>query len=538
MPSNGIPAPGASGPSDAVDRLLRNTIANFIGRFWAIGVSLLLVPYTVSRIGLDRFGLWSLIAVLTGYVGLLDFGLSTAYVKKLSEHRARGDDQRLNEAASTGLAVHLAVGLVAAVASLAAAGLIARLLQVPPAFEAEGRMVLGWGLALFALGNAAVLFPSLVVALQRMDLSNRIAIAATIPQLAGTVLVLELGWGLRGLLLVQAVVTILVVGANAAAARRLLPALRISPRYLSRRAYRELIGFGMKLQAVKIADVLTFQTDRILLARFANMNMVGLYQIGSTVAMRARQQPLVLVSAVLPFASELSATGEEGRLRGLYERGSHYLAATGLPLMVAVALFARPFVRAWMGEGFQMSATILQILAAGHLASMMHGLATQIGAALDRPDLHTRSATLTAVATVALSLALVKPFGAIGVAVAASVSLIVGPVYYFRIFHGVLGVPVAAFFRRVYGAPALASALAVPAGAAGMALAGWAPLEGARLQGFAQLAAGGLAFTAVYGLVLWRTGYVSAPDRDLVLHMIRMSRQAPAMISGLRGRRG
>jgi hypothetical protein len=40
----------------------------------------------------------------------------------------------------------------------------------------------------------------------------------------------------------------------------------------------------------------------------------------------------------------------------------------------------------------------------------------------------------------------------------------------------------------------------------------------------------------VYALVLLRSGHVSAADRALARQVLRMSRQAPASISGISGR--
>jgi len=533
MPSDGMPAPGASGAAaGAGDRLLRNTLANVVGRFWAIGLTLVLTPYIVSRVGLERFGLWSLISVLTGYVALLDFGLGTAFIKRLAEYRARGDGKRINETVATGFAAHLAIGVVTGVAALLFAGAITRLLDVPPPLVAEARVVLGWGLVLFTVGNASSVFPSLVVACQRMDLTNRIAIVITVPQAIATVLVLEAGWGLRGLLLVQALVTLAGVGANVVVAHQLVPGLGLSPRWVRWRAYRDLMSFGMKLQAVKISDILTFQTDRLILARFWGMAPVGFYQLGSMVAVKVRQMPLLLTSAVLPLASELSTLGERERLVSLYERGTRYLVAVGLPLSAAAAVLARPLFRAWMGAGYEASATILQILAAGYFANMMHGQAVLIGAALDRPGLHTRSAALTAVVNVILSVALGLTFGYVGIAVATTIALVLGPLYYLPLFHRLLGTPLGPFFRRLFIAPVIATAAASAAAALAARAAGALPIGAVRLAGIAETVAGSIVFAALYVIILWRLGYVTVADRELAARAIRFGLNAPADLAG------
>ena len=73
-----------SAPSHRLSqKIIRNTLFNLIRRFWAMFVALLLTPYIVSKLGTQRFGLWPLISVITGYFGLLDLGIGLSFIKKV-----------------------------------------------------------------------------------------------------------------------------------------------------------------------------------------------------------------------------------------------------------------------------------------------------------------------------------------------------------------------------------------------------------------------------------------------------------------------
>ena len=60
-------------------KVIRNTIFNTIGRFWQILIGLVLIPYIVSHIGVERYGIWAIVGVLTGYFGLLDLGAKDSF---------------------------------------------------------------------------------------------------------------------------------------------------------------------------------------------------------------------------------------------------------------------------------------------------------------------------------------------------------------------------------------------------------------------------------------------------------------------------
>ena len=62
-------------------KIIRNTTFNIIGRFWRILVALVLTPYIIRYIGIERYGIWALIGVVTSYFGLIDFGIGTSFIR-------------------------------------------------------------------------------------------------------------------------------------------------------------------------------------------------------------------------------------------------------------------------------------------------------------------------------------------------------------------------------------------------------------------------------------------------------------------------
>jgi O-antigen/teichoic acid export membrane protein len=61
------------------DKIIRNTLYSIIGRIWTIIIGLLLIPYIVNIVGIERFGIWSLLSVLVGYFALLDIGVGVSF---------------------------------------------------------------------------------------------------------------------------------------------------------------------------------------------------------------------------------------------------------------------------------------------------------------------------------------------------------------------------------------------------------------------------------------------------------------------------
>src|SRR3989338_2321533 len=87
-------------------KIVRNTIFNIIGRFWGILVILFLTPYIIRQIGIERYGIWAIVGVVTGYFGMLDFGIGTSFVKYIAEFYTKRDYEKINQVINIGFSFY------------------------------------------------------------------------------------------------------------------------------------------------------------------------------------------------------------------------------------------------------------------------------------------------------------------------------------------------------------------------------------------------------------------------------------------------
>ena len=88
-------------------RWVINIASNYLRFLVGMVVVFFMTPYIVSRIGVDLFGLWSLIFAVIGIFGLLDLGFATAAVKYVAELSAKKDHAGRNQVRNAGqLTVH------------------------------------------------------------------------------------------------------------------------------------------------------------------------------------------------------------------------------------------------------------------------------------------------------------------------------------------------------------------------------------------------------------------------------------------------
>ncbi|MBT9151597.1 MAG: hypothetical protein DDT40_01793 [candidate division WS2 bacterium] len=289
-----------------------------------------------------------------------------------------------------------------------------------------------------------------------MDITNKVGIAISIPSIIGTIFFLERGYGLPGLMVNNAIIFVIGNIINIIIAFKLLPELRFNPLLFTKEMLKRLFSFGFKLQASKIGSLIHFQTDKFLLAYFLNIGFVTYYTVAANLASRAREIPLLLISAIFPAASELQAKADKESLYNLYFRSMKYIVLIGLPVLFLVILLASPFIHLWLGEGFEMSVLTLQILMIGYFFNIMTGPGFSILSGIGKPQYGMRSSILAALLNLVLSVLLVIKIGYFGVVIGTAVSMIIAAIYFISMFHRVMNLSIWEMARKMLLKPSVA----------------------------------------------------------------------------------
>ncbi len=502
--------------------LIHNTAFNAAGRLWEAACNIALAAYVVPRLGMSAWGLWAMLSVFTGYVALLDLGLGGGFAKFVAQYAARKQHDRISSVVSVGFFFYLALGVVLVSAGWLCIDPLIALFQrigaqqVDAQFLDDIRFLLRWGLVLYAASNCISAFGAVQTGLQRMDIVNVIGFIASLLKVAATVYWVHTGHGVRGLLYASLIVFGFYAAASVLAAFLLVPGLRVSPWSATWPTLREMLSFGWKTQVSRLSNVVSFETDKLIVGLvYRQFGLIGVYRIGEELASKLRQAPALLISALMPAAADLDARDDSERLRRLYLISSKYLAAVAVPLVAFCVAASGMLIRAWMGPTvphLDVATSINRILAVGYLANVLHGAGVSIALGKGRPDLQMKAGILAMISNVALTIALVFPFGLYGVAMGTALSMCIACAWFMHAMGPLSGVGAVELVRKTVIWPLLACA---PGFAVCLAADVWSA-DGSRLLNIEAVLAGSAVFFAAYALILFRTPFLDAFDREVL----------------------
>ena len=399
-------------------RLARNTVWNVIAQTAPLGVGVLVIPTLMHRMGLERFGVLTLIWGLVGYAGLLDLGIGRALTKLMADRLGSHARPAIAPLFWTALGLMLGVGIAAGVLLLLIVPwVVETLLHITPALQDEARaafrtVALGIPVVTLAVGLRGVL-----EAHQRfraIALINGILGAFTF---LGPLLVLRF---LAGHLAVMAGTVLLA--RTLATAFFFVSCLELDPdlarpRWLKADMQR-LVGFGSWMTITNLVGPIMDNLDRFLLGALASVSVVAYYATPFDVITRTLLIPVALTGVLFPaFSAALRI--DRPRVSTLFVSAARYVFLAVAPISLLLTTFAREGLALWLGASFAAeSERIVQWLAAGVLLSALSKIPYALVQADGRPDLTALAHLVELPIYLVAAWLLIRAHGAEGAAVA------------------------------------------------------------------------------------------------------------------------
>lgn len=440
---------------DFSKRLATNTFFNFVGRFCSFLVILLLTPYILSRLSVSEFGVWVLLSVFVTTFNLLDLGLGSSFIKYISHYHAQQDYGRVNRVLCLGLLFYIAFGIALTVLGLLLEPFLFEIFRIKAQPGVYFLVLIA-----FSINNIALMLVSTLKGLQRMDQSNAVEIKMTLPNLVGTIVFLEAGFGMLGLALNAVFVSIVTTFMAFLSVKRADSRITFEW-YLDWSLMKEMFGYGARLQVSRLGGLVCFQVDKLIISRFLGVAAVSFYEVSSRLTLFMRALPLVMISALIPAMSELGVRKDRARILKAYLLASKYVVMLTVGLVAFVIIEADSLLRLWLGNGFESSVVLVQVLAIGYGVNVMGGAASQTGAGIGHPEFDMKGTVLLTILNPILSLLLVQRFGAAGAAAGTSLALIIAAIYLVVLFHrDYLRISSTTIFRDIHFRPWIAGILA------------------------------------------------------------------------------
>ena len=412
--------PVAAAALDVGGRILaRNMALNLVGQVIPLLVGVAATPYTIRRLGPDRFGILSLAWIIVGYFALFDLGIGPATTKFVADLLGRGEPERLPAVVWTALATQSGMGLGAGALLAAASPMLAHhLLKIPPGLHTDALWVFLTLAVSLPISFATGSLRGVLAASQRFELLNAIGIPSSALYYVIPVVALALGFGLPAIVLFLVASRLAGLAAHAFFCLRLYPTLGHGFIF-ARPLVRPLLGYGGWVTVSGAVNPILIYFDRFLIGVLISIAALGFYTPPCMISTKLTIIPASLGATLFPAFSTSAGRGDRLWISNALVHSLKYLLLIVGPPALVLAFFARPILTLWVGTRFAAEGTtVLQILAVGILVNSLAYVPYSLLQGVGRPDLTAKLYLLEIPLHVGLAWLLVTRLGLPGAALA------------------------------------------------------------------------------------------------------------------------
>jgi O-antigen/teichoic acid export membrane protein len=392
-----------------------------------IGVTLITVPVYFAHIGAQRYGVLSIVWILLGYFGFLDFGLSRATTNalaKLSHHPIVERSRVL----MTALLLNLFLGLFGALVLYSVGSIfVAYILKLPADLSTEVRGAFPWIACMLpvalvtAVGRGSIDAREHFLAVNLLDFAG-VVLGQVLPVLCAVFIGPELTVVIPATFVASLISATLMLSFIARTER--ITTLGT----FDKRRVKELLGYGAWVSVTNVIGPLLTSIDQILIGRMLGAAAVAYYSVPMNLVSRSQTMASALGRTLFPRFARL---GSEKAMQ-LAEKTVISLGYAFCSICGPAIIFGKGFLVLWMGSSFASHAgPIVEILMIGAWANGVAFIPFLLLQAQGRPDLTAKIHAIELLPFIGVLWFLLQRFGLPGAALAWVIRVVIDAVLIF-----------------------------------------------------------------------------------------------------------
>lgn len=331
-------------------RMAHNVASSYTALIAASVFSLATVPVALYYLGAKsgHFALWLLMSTITGYMSLIDLGMSSSVARLLIDYKDRRDGGEYGSLIKTGWLVLLVQATLILLAGISLAPVLASVLRIDLELRSEFIQLLGWQSGSLALAFGLRIFSHVLTAHQRSDIQNYGQITGLILNFGLLWLFFQAGHGVFSLAWATLLTNLynglicLVAGWRL----KLFPT-RGAWGKVSGARFRELFSYGQAMFLVALGTQMIMASQILIIQRSLGSFTATMWGLGTRMFSLVSQLIWRISDTAGPAFSEMIVRGERHKLQTRYREMVILTASLSGFCAVGFALCNSVFVTLW-----------------------------------------------------------------------------------------------------------------------------------------------------------------------------------------------
>lgn len=347
--------------------LLSNASWSIFLNIWQVMVTFFLTPYLVKGLGLEFYGLLILLLTVSGFMGIMNFGLGDTTLRYVAFYHGKRDMNSINRVISNTFFIFSIISIISFVILYFFSENIANLL-----INSSGEhKVLFTNLVkitalTISIGFIGGAFSSVPKALQRYDITTKVNIINSILYAFGTVYILYIHGSIQELVIWNMINMLILQIINIVVAKHLINTISILPKF-DKKTFKEVFSFSFYTFLIHIFAIIHTNTDKVLTSSMINVSSISYLSISQQLSSKGSQIINVVGNVLLPRFSYISKEDEK---KELFLVSAWYLLLLSSIVFLPITVVMQDFLTLWISQDFSAKTNYLaQIITASFIIS-------------------------------------------------------------------------------------------------------------------------------------------------------------------------
>ncbi|OPJ55312.1 lipopolysaccharide biosynthesis protein [Alkalithermobacter paradoxus] len=442
-----------------VNQLKVGAALSYISMVIGYVVSIVYTPIILRLLGQSEYGLYNLVASVVAYLGVLNFGFGSAYMRYYSRYRVQENKNKIYKLNGMFLIIFSIMGLVAVVAGSILA------FNTELVFGEEftnTELSRAKTLMVILVANLAISFPNMVfssyiTANEKFVFQKLIQMLKVIVTPFIVLPVLIMGYGSIGMVVATTFLNMFIEVINAIYCIKKLR-MKFSFSSFDFKLMKEMTVFSSFIFINLVIDQINWNVDKFILGRFHGTTSVAIYGIAAQLNTYYLTLSTAISSVFIPRVHTIVASSDDNdELTKLFTRIGRIQFIILSLILTGFIFLGRPFINMWAGNNYSDSYLITLLLIIPVTIPLIQNIGIEIQRAKNLHQFRSWVYFFIALANLGITIPLAKIYGGIGAAMGTAISLIIGNVVIMNIYyHLKVGLDMKFFWKQIFSfTPAL-----------------------------------------------------------------------------------
>lgn len=403
-------------------------ILSCAGELLQILVSLIYTPIMLHLLGQSEYGLYQLVYSVVSYLGLLNLGFASSYLRFYSRYQVQQDEDGVARLNGMFIIIFSLISVICILCGIVMLGNIRRIFGVGLTDNEYGtaRVLMGLLIINLAMTFLNSVFNCSITAHERFFFQKLLLLLQNICSPFLTLPLLIMGYGSMGMVMVTTFLTFFTLLSNIFYCFKKLH-IRFKFYGFQIGLFKEMWVFTFFIFLNQIIDQVNWNVDKFLLGRLSGTTAVAVYSVAGQINTLYSQFSTSVSNVFVPSVNRIVAeTDDNAQLTQLFTKvGRIQFIVLGL-ILTGFIFIGCPFIKMWAGDGYSAAYTVALLLLIPFTVPLVQNLGIEI---LRAKNMHkTRSVIylFIAVVNVCISIPLIKVLGAAGAALGTAIALFAG----------------------------------------------------------------------------------------------------------------